>query len=144
MADDKHIEPWPGTITRFMELPLDDPIDMLNLVRFRAAAAYPAGHQRAGERLTGEQAFPLFVDESAPVMARHGGGKIWSATGEAALIGPPAEHWHLAYVARFGSARDFLLYLADHDYAPALVHRRAALETSRLIRMKPVSLDALA
>ena len=136
MAEDRHVEPWPGTLSRLMELPDDHPIDMLNLVRFRAKAAYPPGHECSGRGLSGEQAFRLFVDASLPVMSRHGGGIFWSAVTEAEVIGPPKEHWDIAYVARFGTGRDFLLYLADHDYARALVHRGAAVETSRLIRMR--------
>jgi hypothetical protein len=58
---------------------------------------------------------------------------------DAVLIGPEAEHWDHLFVARYPSAHAFLAMVKDPDYAVAVVHRQAAVLTSRLIRTAPAA-----
>ena len=138
MADeDRHIDPARDAFDAFKRLPRDRPIEMLNLVRFREHAEYPPDHAAAGEGLTGARAYRRYQRESGPVFARVGGAIIWSAEPELVLIGPREERWDAAFVARYPSAAAFLEMVADPDYRKAVVHRQAAVETSRLIRTSP-------
>ena len=68
---------------------------------------------------------------------RVGGAIVWAGTPEMVLIGPADEAWDKAFVARYPSAGAFLEMVADPAYRAALVHRQAAVETSRLIRLAP-------
>ena len=136
MAKDQHLEVWPGHFAEFMALPLDHPIDMLNLLRFRDVANYPKDHSHANQGLTGEEAFAIYVKESFPSFVRAGGNVVWSGRMEAMMIGPITERWNLAFVARYPSREAFLASLADPEYKLAVIHRQAALETSRLICLK--------
>jgi len=134
-----HVDPDREAFDAFKALPRDTPIEMLNLVRFRAAADYPADHACAAEALTGAQAYRRYQRESGPVFARVGGTIVWSATPQLTLIGPPGEHWDAAFVARYPSAAAFLEMLAEPAYRAAVVHRQAAVETSQLIRTAPAA-----
>ncbi len=134
---DNHIDPSRPNFHRFKSLDRDQPIDMLNLVRFRDSAAYPDGHPLAGMGLSGAEAYANYGRDSGPVFERVGGSVIWSAEPQAIVIGPEAEYWHTAFVARYPSAHAFLEMVSDEDYKKAVIHRQAAVETSRLIRHKP-------
>ena len=110
---------------------------MLNLVRLRARAAYPPGRPEAAEGLSGAQAYARYGEGTAPVLARVGGRVEWRARFEAVLIGPEGERWDHVFVARYPDAGAFLAMVTDPAYREAVVHRQAAVETSRLIRLAP-------
>ncbi|MCA1749997.1 MAG: DUF1330 domain-containing protein, partial [Sphingomonadales bacterium] len=129
--------PSRGNFDAFKALDRDAPIEMLNLVRFRDEAAYPEGHGCADKGLSGAEAYRLYGKESGPVFARVGGSVVWSGTPEAMVIGPEEERWDAAFVARYPSARAFLEMVSDPDYQTAVVHRQAAVATSRLVRHAP-------
>lgn len=134
---DTHIDPARAAFDAFKSLPRDAPVEMLNLVRFRDRAAYPADHVCAAEQLTGAEAYRTYGRESGAVFARVGGTVIWSGDPALVLIGPADEAWHTAFVARYPTAAAFLEMVTDDAYRAAVVHRQAAVATSRLIRCTP-------
>ena len=139
---DRFIDPERAQFEAFKALPRDEPVEMLNLVRFRERAAYPADHPRATEGLTGAEAYALYGRESAPVLDRVGGSVLWRGTMETMLIGPTAERWNAIFVARYPTAGAFLAMVTDPVYRKAVVNRQAAVETSRLIRCAPAEAGA--
>lgn len=132
-----HIDPTRGQFDAFKALERDHPIEMLNLVRFRDTAAYPDGHPLAGKGLSGAEAYKNYGRESGPVFAALGGTIIWRAAYETTLIGPTDEAWDEIFVARYPDAHAFMAMVTNPDYQKAVVHRQAAVATSRLIRTKP-------
>ena len=116
----------------FRDMPRKGPIHMLNLVRLRDHAAY-----EDGRAATGREAYAAYGRESGPVFARVGGRIAWRGTMEFMLIGPEDERWDIAFVAEYPDAEAFAEMLKDPVYRAAMVHRQAAVETSRLIRTKP-------
>ena len=134
---ENHVDPSRANFDTFKSLDRDAPIEMLNLVRFRAEAAYPDDYPPSAEGLSGAQAYRLYSKESGPVFARVGGTVVWSGAPEAMVIGPEEEAWDAAFVARYPNAHAFLEMIADPDYQKAVVHRQAGVETSRLIRNAP-------
>lgn len=134
---DHHIDPERPAFDAFKALPRDQPVEMLNLLRFREHAAYPDGHARAAENLSGAAAYRLYGEESGPIFRRVGGSILWSGKPELVLIGPADEAWHAAFVARYPGAAAFLEMVTDPEYQKAVVHRQAAVLTSRLIRHAP-------
>ncbi len=137
MTDARYIDPSRTTFEAFKALDRDRPIAMLNLVAFNAKAAYPEGHALADKGLTGAEAYANYSRESGPVFERVGGTVIWSGQPEAMVIGPDDEHWDAAFVARYPDAHAFLEMVSDPDYRKAVVHRQAAVATSRLLRTRP-------
>lgn len=133
----RHIDPDRAQFEAFKALDRDQPIEMLNLVRFRDTAAYPEGHDLAGSGLSGADAYRNYGRDSGPVFARLGGRIVWRGAFQALLIGPQDETWDEVFVARYPTAHAFLEMVTDPVYQKAVVHRQAAVETSRLIRCAP-------
>ncbi|MBR0553446.1 DUF1330 domain-containing protein [Stakelama marina] len=133
----RHVDPEREAFEAFKQLPRDTPIAMINLIRYRDRADYPADHECAGQELSGADAYRNYSRASGPVFARVGGTIAWSGKPEVMLIGPAEEMWDAAFVAHYPSAAAFLEMVTDEEYRRAVVHRQAAVETSRLIRCAP-------
>lgn len=133
------IDPERAQFDAFKALPRDEPVEMLNLVRFRATAAYPADHPLNAAGLSGAEAYDRYGEESGPVFRRVGGSIVWTARFQLVLIGPAGEHWDAMFVARYPRAAAFLEMVTDPVYRQAVKHRQAAVETSRLIRAAPAA-----
>jgi len=104
------------------------------MLRFRDVAAYPSGHANAALNLSGANAYKAYGKHSGPVFTRVGGEIIWRGNYEAVVIGPSDEYWDTVFIARYPNAHAFLEMIKDADYAKAVIHRQAAVATSRLIR----------
>ncbi len=139
MTDDRFIDPTRAHFDAFKALPRDMPIDMLNLLRFNDVAQYPDGHALARRGLTGVEAYGHYGQDSGPVFQRVGGSVIWRGAMEAMVIGPDDKHWDLAFIAHYPNAGAFLEMVTDPDYRVAVIHRQAAVLTSRLIRFAPLA-----
>jgi uncharacterized protein (DUF1330 family) len=113
------------------------PIQMINLLRFKNKAEYPADHACARERLSGEGAYQRYMAGTAPHIAAVGARVLWAGAPNLVLIGPPEEIWHLAFIVEYPSVAAMLSMLSNQDYLQVAVHRTAAVEDSRLIRCAP-------
>ena len=125
-----NIDPERAQFDAFKALPRDQPVNMLNLVRVRDVAVYPDGTERSGI-----EAYRRYGAESGPVLDRVGGSILWRGAFETVLIGPSDERWDFCFIARYPTAGAFLSMVTDPEYQKAVVHRTAAVEDSRLIRM---------
>ena len=134
---DTHIDPTRAQFDAFKELDREHPIEMLNLVRFRDLANYPGDHDLARDGLTGAQAYALYGKHTAAILEKVGGSIVWRAQFQTTLIGPDGETWDAMFVARYPTAHAFMAMVSDPDYQIAVVHRQAAVATSRLIRTAP-------
>ena len=128
-----YIDPERDQFEAFKRLPRDEPIMMLNFLRFRAKAAYEDAREA-----TGAEAYAAYGRESAPVFRRVGGEIIWRGKPELMLIGPKDKRWDMIFVARYPTASAFLEMVTDPDYQVAVKHRQAAVLDSRLIRTTDV------
>ena len=134
------VDPTRAQFDAFKALPRDaGPIHMLNLVRLRERAAYPAGHPDAGAGRTGLEAYRAYGRATAPIFARVGGRQAWAGRPDAVVTGPADERWDLAFIAEYPDAAAFLAMIVDTDYREAVKHRQAAVADSRLIRMAPLT-----
>jgi uncharacterized protein (DUF1330 family) len=138
MTDDIHVDPQRAQFEFFKSLPRDMPINMLNLLRFREVAAYPVDHPNAGKGLSGAQAYSEYGKTSGPIFTRVGGSIVWRGHMEVTLIGPDEPRWETSFIAYYPSAAAFLEMVTDPDYRRAVVHRQAAVLTSRLVRFAPL------
>ena len=125
-----HVDPTRAQFELFKALPRDTPILMLNLIRLREQAAYPDGRSA-----TGADAYAAYGRESAAIFTRVGGSIFWRGKPQGVLIGPADEHWHIAFIARYPHSAAFMEMVTDPDYRVAVVHRQAAVDDSRLIRL---------
>lgn len=131
------VDPTREVMAVFRGLPLDRPIAMINLLRFRETAAYPEDHAEAGAGHTGAKAYGLYGRAAARPFADAGGTQVWLGKPELTVIGPREEAWDLAFIARYPTGQAFVDMLRNPEYQRAVVHRQAAVADSRLIRCEP-------
>jgi uncharacterized protein (DUF1330 family) len=135
MAAQGYVNPGKTQFRALVDAKRDEgPIFMINLLRFRERAAYPPGHKREKENLTGREAYRLYGEESEAVFTRLGGRQVWAGDPKLVVTGPEDEHWDLAFIAEYPTVQAFLDMLADPAYREAVVNRTAAVADSRLIR----------
>lgn len=139
MMGEAHIDPTRAAFDAFKALPREEPIWMLNLVRFRDVADYPEGHSLHGQGLSGAEAYKRYGEDSGPIFDRVGGQVVWRGAMQVMLTGPTDEQWDTIFIAHYPTAGAFLAMVTDPDYREAVKHRQAAVLTSRLVRMQ--SLD---
>ncbi|MEM7089131.1 MAG: DUF1330 domain-containing protein [Pseudomonadota bacterium] len=132
------IDPERAQFEAFKALDRDHPIEMLNLVKFRPIALYPKEHALFDAALTGAQAYHRYGVETAPIIKRLGASILWRGAYQTTLIGPDAETWDAVFIAHYPTAHAFLEMVTDPVYQQAVVHRQAAVETSRLVRCAPL------
>lgn len=132
------VDPLREQFNAFKALPRDEPIHMLNLVRLREKAAYPAGHPDHGKNLSGLDAYRAYGRTTAAIFRRVGGRQVWVGRPDVVVTGPADEKWDLAFIAEYPGAAAFLEMVTDPDYREFVKHRQAAVLDSRLIRLKPL------
>jgi uncharacterized protein (DUF1330 family) len=134
------VDPSRANFDAFKALARDTPINMLNLIRYRDRAQYPAGHSHEGCGLSGLEAYAEYGRTSEPIFSRVGGKTIWRGKFEAMVTGPSGvgEQWDLGFIAFYPNAAAFLAMITDSAYKIAVVHRQAAVLTSRLVRFHPL------
>jgi uncharacterized protein (DUF1330 family) len=130
-----YVDPTREQFKAIFDLPLDRPVHMINLLRFRDFALYRDGDPEAGEApITGAEAYRRYGTEAAWHFGRVGGKQLWIGAPELMLIGPQDERWDLAFVAFYPTAQAFVDMLRNPDYQRATRHRTAAVADSRLVR----------
>ena len=133
------IDPLREQFEAFKALPRDTPIQMLNLVRVRAQAEYPADHPNHGKAMSGLDAYRAYGRESAAIFKAVGGRQIWAGRPDVVVTGPADERWDIAFIAEYPGAGAFLAMVTNPDYREFVKHRQAAVADSRLIRLAPVT-----
>lgn len=134
-----YIDPSPANFQAFKDLPRDEPIHMLNLLRYRDLAEYPEGHALHGNGWTGRRAYEEYGKTSGPIFARVGGTIVWRGAFQTMVTGPEPDEkvWHDGFVAQYPNSGAFFEMIKDADYQKAVVNRTAALLDSRLMRFAP-------
>ena len=132
------INPTREQFKAIFALPLDAPVQMLNLLRFNPIARYaPDDPEFGAEPVSGRAAYAQYSQEAAPAFAAVGGKQVWIASPELVLIGPTEETWDLVFVAAYPTAQAFVDMVRNPEYQRAVRHRTAAVADSRLIRCAP-------
>ncbi|MFK7915016.1 MAG: DUF1330 domain-containing protein [Pseudomonadales bacterium] len=108
---------------------LDEPVTMLNLLRYREVAE--SGYGVDG--LSGKEAYSVYGRKFAELGPRFGGEPVWMGRALQSLIG--AEQWDIVILVRYPTRRQFLEMTKDPDYVAIAPIRAAALADSRLIEM---------
>jgi uncharacterized protein (DUF1330 family) len=142
MADDLFVDPTREAFEAFKALPRDEPIHVLNLLKFRDQAAYPVEHENAGKGWSGKRAYAEYGKTSGPIFARVGGSIFWRGVFQTVLIGPAdGWTWDASFIARYPNSGAFMEMVTDPAYRLAVVNRQAAVLTSRLVRFSPMDGD---
>jgi len=105
----------------------DEPVVMLNLLRYREVAE--SGHGVDG--LSGREAYGVYGQRFEALHPRFGGEPIWMGRASGTIIGD--EDWDLVILVRYPTRRQFIEMLRDPDYQAIAPIRAAALADSRLV-----------
>jgi uncharacterized protein (DUF1330 family) len=122
----------------FKSLPRDQPIQMLNLVKLKPKAEYPAGHPDHGKDLSGLDAYRAYGRTTAHIFKRLGGRQVWAGKPQVMVTGPGAEAWDIAFIAEYPTAEAFIAMVRDPEYRDLVQHRTAGVADSRLLRLEPI------
>lgn len=122
----------PASIENFLKVaPSDQPIVMINLLKYLEAARYSASSTELP--CTGREAYHRYKKLAMPLLKAVEAKIIWSGQVQAGVIVPEGEVWHDAFLVQYPSKEAFAHMISQPEYKRALVHRTAALEDSRLV-----------
>ena len=111
--------------------PKDEPIVMLNLLRYREKADYPEDFDATP--CSGTEAYQRYGVVAAQRIATVGGRVLWMGKAQGTVIGPDDEAWDDVVLVEYPSPAAFAEMIAQPEYQAVAPHRTAALADSRLI-----------
>jgi uncharacterized protein (DUF1330 family) len=112
----------------------DEPIVMLNLLKFRAKAAYDDGRD---PELSGEAAYMRYAAQMIPYVEARGARVLFQGDTRLLAVGAVDDVWDTAALVQYPSARVFLeIAMAPEVHAFAF-HREAGLDGQLLLMMGP-------
>jgi uncharacterized protein (DUF1330 family) len=109
------------------------PLVMVNLLKFRARAAYTGDRKEAQENLSGRDAYMRYGVVAQKCVADAGGGIVWGGNQALVAIGDEGDAWDQVICVRYPSAQAFLAMVTRPEYQAASYHRDAALERTALL-----------
>jgi uncharacterized protein (DUF1330 family) len=119
--------PTPEQIQELLKGPADQPVVMLNLLRFKNRAAPP------DQDLTGEEAYMRYAADMTRYVVARGGRVIWTGRVDGQVIGDGADGFHVAALMEYPSRQVFVEIATSPEVAKFGVHRTAGLEGQWLL-----------
>lgn len=119
------VNPSREQMAGFFEPGPEGPIYMVNLLKFKERADYPDGRP---SDLTGEQAYDLYARGVGPLLAKFGGGPMFSAPVTRLMLGEVEDLWDKVAIAKYPSRAAMLEMMRSPEMQEIGVHRAAGLE----------------
>jgi uncharacterized protein (DUF1330 family) len=132
------INPDEHQIHRLIEAELVGPLQFVNLLAYRDRATYPEGHERAGDELSGAEAYGLYGQVALEHVTKRGGRLTLYNEADLTLIGDADRRWDQIAIMEYPALDAFLDMIVDPDYVTALVHRQAGLDRTEVIVSRPL------
>ncbi len=117
------LRPNPIQLAEFV-LGDDDPILMVNLLKFKDKAEYEDGR---ATNLTGREAYEIYVTETREHLANVGAELILGGEVNGLLLGEVEELWDAFGVARYPSRKAMIAMARNPAYIESEKHRAAGL-----------------
>ena len=135
MFIDRSIDPTADQVRALRDAPYDQPITMVNLLKFRAKARYEDGE---GAPCSGREAYAHYKHAFTETVGAVSQAKVmFSGPVQQVFIGQagtPETDWDEVLIVRYPSRKHFLAMMADPTYRDALRHRYAGLERTVLLQ----------
>ena len=109
----------------FLEEGKDQPIYMVNLLKFKDKAVYP---DKRETDLTGEEAYAIYGKEVRKHLEKVGGQPIFSGKVSRLMLGEVEDLWDVVAIAMYPNRKAMLDMLSDPEYIKSAQHRVAGLE----------------
>jgi uncharacterized protein (DUF1330 family) len=127
------IVPAPKQIQTMAEKGPEGPMVMVNLLKYRAKAAYAPDRAEATENLSGRDAYQRYGMVALQQVMKRGGSVVWGGSQKFVMIGDDANAWDEVVCVRYPSRDAFLNMTQDPEYLAAHYHREAGLERTVLL-----------
>lgn len=111
----------------FADDPHGKPISMVNLLKFKEKADYPADHELHGKEMTGFEAYQLYAREVAKIVQGLGGEMLFSGQVERLMLGEVEELWDMVAIVKYPRRATLGEMIAMEEYQAISVHRDAGL-----------------
>lgn len=133
MPIDRSIDPTADQVRQLRDSGRDGPVVMLNLLKFRATAAYDDAETITGAEAYAryQHAFTVTVGEISQAQVLYEGPAEQVFIG---MAGTPETDWDMVLIVRYPSRQHFLGMMAAPAYREALRHRYAGLERTVLLQ----------
>jgi uncharacterized protein (DUF1330 family) len=139
------INPTPAQLDAVVAAHPSGPIQMVNLLKFRERADYPADYEGGpASECTGAEAYQRYGEVAMAHVAKRGGRLVLLSGVDGIVLGAMAQdEWDQLAIVEYPHVEAFLDMGRDPDYLAATVHRTAGLERSAIIATTAV-IDASA
>ncbi|MEM1105985.1 MAG: DUF1330 domain-containing protein [Pseudomonadota bacterium] len=127
------LQPTSQQLKSFIDEAYDGPIVMVNLLKFRAVAAYQEGDPEYGEEISGAEAYARYAAGVAELSADPNIGITFVYLGAAQRFLIGEGDWDQVALARYPSRKHMAQMMADPRYQAAHRHRVAGLLHQDLI-----------
>jgi uncharacterized protein (DUF1330 family) len=121
------IYPTTKQIETLLAGPADQPVVMVNLLRFKPRADAPE------EGISGEEAYRRYAEPMQAFVESKGGRFLWIGRVDSQVIGTGSEGFHMIGLVEYPSRAAFLAIATDAHVQEIGVHRAAGLESQWLI-----------
>ena len=119
------VDPTGADLKRFLETASDEPVVMLNLLRFK-----PDG---------GRESYEEYARAIVPFLDKVGAKTLYLGDTSTALVAPDAHDWDAVLLVRYPFRRAFSAMVADPEYQQITHLRTAALSEAVLQATTPWS-----
>ena len=125
MKFENKVMPNDDQMAEFLESGNDEPIYMVNLLKFKDKAEYP---DKRETNLSGKEAYAIYSKEVQHHLAKVGAKGIFGAEVKRLMLGEVDELWDSVAIAKYPNRKAMLDMTMDPEYQKIHVHRDAGLE----------------
>ncbi|MEL7129044.1 MAG: DUF1330 domain-containing protein [Pseudomonadota bacterium] len=131
------IQPTPEQAQAFLSRDQDQPIVMVNLLKFKEKATYAPDRPEAAENLSGAEAYQRYGIAVQKILADIGARPLFAGTAPHYMIGG-GHDWDMVALVRYPSRATMMAMGTSDAYQAIHYHREAGLAFQDLIEVTAV------
>ncbi len=124
MKVENKVMPNEKQMEEFLEEGHDEPIFMVNLLKFKDKAEYP---DKRESNLSGKEAYAIYSKEVVGHLEKVGGKPIFGSEVTRLMLGEVEDLWDQVAIAMYPNRKAMLKMISDPDYIKSAQHRVAGL-----------------
>ena len=124
MKVENKVMPNEKQMEEFLEEGHDEPIFMVNLLKFKDRAEYP---DKRESNLSGKEAFAIYSKEVVGHLEKVGGKPIFGSEVTRLMLGEVEDLWDQVAIAMYPNRKAMLKMISDPGYIKSAQHRVAGL-----------------
>ena len=124
MKVENKVMPNEKQMEEFLEEGHDEPIFMVNLLKFKDRAKYP---DKRESDLSGKEAYAIYSKEVVGHLEKVGGKPIFGSEVTRLMLGEVEDLWDQVAIAMYPNRKAMLKMISDPDYIKSAQHRVAGL-----------------